>query len=89
MKKLIYCIAVIVMYAAAVTGTWATGAWASLIDVDSYADSYADYTPAGQPPRHFITGETYKPPPKVSHPEYALGAPDVFNITHGDGGRER
>lgn len=75
MKKLIYFIAVIMMYTAAVTGSWATGAWAALL---TYADSYADYTPAGQPPRHFITGETYKPPPKVSHPEYALGAPDDY-----------
>ena len=74
MKKLIYFIAVIVMYAAAITGSWVTASWASLI----YADSYADYTPAGQPPRHFITGETYKPPPRVSHPEYALGAPDDY-----------
>jgi hypothetical protein len=69
MKKLIYFIAVIMLCAAPVSGAWA----ASFI----YANSYDD-TPAGQPPRHFITGETYKPPPKVSHPEYALGEPDIY-----------
>ena len=69
MKKLIYFIAVIMLCVAPVSSVWA----ASFI----YANSYADYTPAGQPPHNFITGETYKPPPIVSHPEYALGAPDI------------
>ena len=70
MKKLIYFIAVIMLCAVPVSGVWA----APFI----YADSYADYTPAYQPPRHFITGESYKPPPNVRLPEYALGAPDIY-----------
>ena len=70
MKKLIYFIAVIMLCAVPVSGAWA----ASFI----YADSYADYTPAGQPPRHFITGTTGKPPTPVSRPEYTLGAPDIY-----------
>ena len=69
MKKLIYFIAAIMLCAVPVSGVWA----APFI----YADSY-DYTPAGQPPRNFITGETYKPPPTVSHPEYALGEHDIY-----------
>ena len=70
MKKLIYFIAVLMLCAVPVSGAWA----APFI----YADNYTDYTPAGQPPRNFITGETYKPPPLISHPEYTLGAPDIY-----------
>ena len=71
MKKLICFIAAIMLCSAPVSGAWA----ASFI----YADSYADYTAAGQPPRHFIVGTTpSKPPPMGSHPKYTLGAPDVY-----------
>ena len=70
MKKLIYFIAAIMLFAVPVSGAWA----APFI----YADSYADYTPAGQPPRHFITGVTTKPPTVESRPWYALGEHDIY-----------
>ncbi len=44
-------------------------------DTFIYADGYSR-TSDGQPPRHWIIGETKSPAPGESRPEYALGAPD-------------